>query len=209
MDTKAIIMHDGSTVSAVIDKTAKGNEVSALYFLQIASALIGRSDDYVVKSGKSAGTPSIDPDLIKELFDIEGGADSDMAFLTFRNTYVKKAESILRSLGFEDDAMGAYNYLQDCRLDRSITCWNLQTVASQIKRMFEPTEDVTEDVTEDATEDVAEDVAETQQDKLARLQQILAQLDSDSLTVAAHMVEAAQVAQAAVLSDDRIYNEAY
>ena len=70
MNDSAIIMHDGSTVSAVIDKTAKGNEASALYFLQIASALIGQSGDYVVKSGKSAGTPSIDPDLIKELFDI-------------------------------------------------------------------------------------------------------------------------------------------
>ena len=202
MNIPAIIMHDGSTVGEVIRKTAKGNETAALYFLQVAAELIGQSDGFVVKSGASAGAPSIDPDLIAQLWDVEDGESSGMKFTTFRNTYVKMAERILRSIGCEDSPIDAYNFLQDCHEEGSVSCWNLQTVAAQVKALFVPVESV-EDV-----EDV-EDVesVETQQDKLARLQQILAQLDADSLTVAAHMVDAAQTAL--VVSDDRIYNEAY
>ena len=208
MNTSAIIMHDGATVGEVIGKTAKGNETTALYFLQIASALIEQSGDFVVKSGKSAGAPSIDPDLIRGLFDVEGGQGSGMSFETFKDTYVKKAESILRMLGYEDDGVAAFNYLQDCHQVGSITCWNLQTVASQVKRMIEPIEDVAD--VEDVEDVAGVEEVESQQDKLARLQLILAELDADSLTVAAHMVEAAQVTQTtAVLSDDRIYDEAY
>ena len=199
MNTQAIIMHDGSTVKEVIRKTAKGNETAALHFLQIAAELIGQSGDFVVKSGKSAGTPSIDPDLIAQLWDVEEGESSGMKFATFRNTYVKMAERILRSIGCEDSPIDAYNFLQDCHAEGSVSCWNLQTVAAQVRAMFEPTEE--------SEESEESESVESQQDKLARLQQILAELDSDSLTVAAHMVEAAQTAL--VVSDDRIYNEAY
>ena len=204
-NTTAIIMHDGSTVKDVIRKTAKGNEQSALYFLQIASGLIGRSGNHVVASGATAGTPSIIPNLIKDLFEEEDGPGSGMKFECFKSTYVKKAEAILRSIGCEDDAMGAYNFLQDCHEEGSVSCWNLQTVARQVRAMFEPTEE-TDDV--DDVEDVEDvEVVESMQDKLARLQVILAQLDADSLTVAAHMVDDAQGVLAR--SDDRIYNEAY
>lgn len=206
MDTKAIIMHDGSTVEAVISQTANGNETVALYFLQIASALIDQSGDFVVASGRSAGLPSIDPALIKDLFNHSNPVDSGMKFETFKSTYVKKAEMVLRLLGLEDSPMAAYNYLQDCHADGSVTCWNLQTMVTQLKKLAEPE---TEEATGEATEEVTGGTTESQQDKLARLQQILTELDSDSLTVAAHMVEAAQVAQTAVVSDDRIYNEAY
>ena len=202
-NTTAIIMHDGSTVKDVIRKVAKGNEQSALYFLQIASDLIGRSGNHVVASGRSAGTPSIVPNLIKDLFDVEDGPTSGMKFETFKSTYVKKAEAILRSIGCEADPIGAYNFLQDCHEEGSVSCWNLQTVAGQVRAMFEPTEEAEE--AEEAEE--TEEREETQQDKLARLQVILAQLDADSLTVAAHMVDEAQTTL--VQSDDRIYVEAY
>ena len=214
-NTSAIIMHDGSTVGEVIRKVAKGNEQSALYFLQIASDLIGKSGNHVVASGRNAGAPSIIPNLIKDLYEVEDGHTSGMKFETFKSTYVKKAEAILRSIGCEADPIGAYNFLQDCHEEGSVTCWNLQTVAGQVRAMFEAKDDV-EDVEDVADVEDVESV-ESMQDKLARLHVILAQLDADSLVMASHMVDDAQRVLAMIgesvstagESDSRIYDEAY
>ena len=210
-NTPAIIMHDGSTVREVILKVAKGNEQSALYFLQIASDLIGKSGNHVVASGRNAGAPSIIPNLIKDLYEVEDGHTSGMKFETFKSTYVKKAEAILRSIGCEADPIGAYNFLQDCHEEGSVTCWNLQTVAGQVRAMFEAKDDEVEVEVEVEEEEVV-GAGESMQDKLARLQVILAQLDADSLVMASHMVDDAQRVMAMIgesVPDARIYDEAY